>query len=171
MGDRSVAEEPYDLILVGTGFASSFFLHAYLGRAPARARVLVLERGPRRPHAWQLEHRDEMPRLGESTFDNRSGKPWLHSPIFGRGSNCWWGCTPRLRPNDCRLRTAHGVGEDWPVQYDELEPFYQEAEELMAVAGPEDGPFPRSRPYPQPPHRLSDPDRLLQKAYEGRFFP
>jgi choline dehydrogenase-like flavoprotein len=62
------------------------------------------------------------------------------------------------------------VGTDWPVQYDELEAFYQEAEEIMAVSGPGDGPFPRSRPYPQLPHRLSDPDRILQKAYPGRFF-
>lgn len=41
----------------------------------------------------------------------------------------------------------------------------------MAVAGPSDGsPFPRRRPYPQPPHRLTEPDRLLQKAYPGQFF-
>lgn len=163
-------EGTYDLVLVGTGFAASFFLHGYLKRASPGARVLVLERGPRRSHAWQLAHREEMPRLGESTFTNRSGKPWLHSPIFGGGSNCWWGCTPRLLPSDFRLRSAYGVGTDWPLQYEDLESFYQEAEEIMAVSGPSDSPFPRSRPYPQPPHRLSDPDRLLQKGYEGRFF-
>ncbi len=165
-----MALESYDLVLVGTGFASSFFLQGYLKRAAANARVLVLERGPRRSHAWQLANRDQMPGLAESTFTNRSEKPWLHSPIFGGGSNCWWGCTPRLLPNDFRLRSAYGVGADWPVQYDELETFYQEAEEVMAVSGPTESPFPRSRPYSQPAHRLSDPDRLLQKAYEGRFF-
>lgn len=165
-----MTEDPYDLVLVGTGFASSFFLHGYMKRAPHTARVLVLERGPRRSHAWQLANREQLPRLAESTFTNRSEKPWLHSPIFGGGSNCWWGCTPRLMPNDFRLRSAYGVGADWPIQYDDLEGFYQEAEEIMAVSGPRDSPFPRSRPYPQPPHRLSDPDRLLQKAYEGRFF-
>ena len=86
------------------------------------------------------------PRLAEGTFTNRSEKPWLHSPIFGGGSNCWWGCTPRLLPNDFRLRSAYGVGADWPVQYDELEGFYQEAEEIMAVSGPREAPFPDPGP-------------------------
>ena len=163
-------EDAYDLVLVGTGFASSFFLHGYLRRASPRARVLVLERGARHSHAWQLANRDELPRLAEKTFINESEKPWLHSPFFGGGSNCWWGCAPRLLPNDFRLRSKYGVGADWPLGYDELESHYQEAEEMMAVSGPGESPFPRSKPYPQPPHRLSDPDRMLQQAYAGRFF-
>jgi choline dehydrogenase-like flavoprotein len=163
-------EGTYDLVLVGTSFASSFFLHAYLERASPRARVLVLERGGRYPHAWQLANRERLPALAEATFINESAKPWLHSPIFGGASNCWWGNTPRLLPNDFRLRSTYGVGVDWPITYDELEAFYHEAEEIMAVSGPSESPFPRSRPYPQPPHRLSDPDRLLKKAYAGRFF-
>lgn len=164
--------DSYDLVLVGTGFASSFFLHGYLKRAPSRARVLVLERGQRYPHAWQLANRDTLTRLSRESFINANpDKPWIHSPIFGGGSNCWWGCTPRFLPNDFRLKTAYGVGVDWPVQYDHLEGFYQEAEEMMAISGPKDeSPFPRSRPYPQPPHRLTEPDKVLQKAYPGQFF-
>ena len=37
--------ESYDLIVVGSSFASAFFLREYLSHAPADARVLVLERG------------------------------------------------------------------------------------------------------------------------------
>jgi choline dehydrogenase-like flavoprotein len=162
----------YDLVLVGTGFASTFFLHSYLQAASKRARVLVLERGQRYSLKWQLENREHLGRLREGTFINTNpDKPWIHSPIFGGGSNCWWGCTPRFLPNDFRLRSAYGVGLDWPLGYDDLETFYQEAEELMAVSGPADaGPFPRRRPYPQPPHRLSDPDKVLKRAYPGQFF-
>jgi choline dehydrogenase-like flavoprotein len=41
----------------------------------------------------------------------------------------------------------------------------------MAVSGPDDGsPYPRSRPYPLPPHRLTDPDRLLKKRFPDTFF-
>ena len=38
-------DDSYDLVLVGTGFASAFFLQRYLARAKKKVRVLVLERG------------------------------------------------------------------------------------------------------------------------------
>ncbi len=69
----------------------------------------------------------------------------------------WGGVTPRFTPEDFRLRSTYGVGDDWPLDYDELEPFYQEAEERIGVAG-ERGPDEydlRSRPYPLPPMPLS----------------
>ena len=69
----------------------------------------------------------------------------------------WGGVTPRFTPEDFRLRSLYGVGADWPIAFDDLEPFYQEAEQRMGVAG-EQGPAaldPRSRPYPEPPLPLS----------------
>jgi choline dehydrogenase-like flavoprotein len=63
------------------------------------------------------------------------------------------------------------VGRDWPIDYETLEPFYCDAEELLGVAGPsDDTPFVRSRPYPLPPHRLSRPDRAFKEAYPKHFF-
>lgn len=43
---------------------------------------------------------------------------------------------------------------DWPFRYDDLEPFYTQAERLIGVAGDESNPFapPRSAPYPMPAH-------------------
>jgi choline dehydrogenase-like flavoprotein len=162
----------YDTIIVGSGFASSFFLHAHLRRMPATARVLVLERGPHADHAWQVEHRSNSP-VDEATTFERAGDPakeWLFSVGFGGSSNCWWACTPRMLPNDFRMRSVYGVGRDWPVGYDELETFYCDAEEIMQISGPDDGPFPRSRPYPQPPHRFTDPDRLLKARHPRQYF-
>lgn len=69
----------------------------------------------------------------------------------------WGGVTPRFTPEDFRLRSMYGVGADWPIDYDELEPFYQEAEERLGVAG-EQGPEAydeRAEPYPLPPMPLS----------------
>ncbi len=119
---EGVAREPrgmdaYDSVIVGSGFASSFFLHAHLRRLPSKARVLVLERGPLRDHAWQLERRATSPIDSAATFE-RSGDPqkdWQFSVGFGGSSNCWWACTPRMLPNDFRLNAAYGVGRDWPV--------------------------------------------------------
>jgi choline dehydrogenase-like flavoprotein len=162
----------FDLILIGTGFASSFFLHRYLQRAGASVRVLVLERGEMLDHRWQVAHRGELERQAAATYETvRSPKPWALRLAFGGCSNCWWACTPRFLPEDFRLQSMYGVGRDWPISYSDLEEYYCDAEEIMAVSGPSDGsPFERSRPYPQPPHRLSDPDRLFKRRFPDAFF-
>ncbi len=162
----------YDLIIVGSGFASSFFLREYLSHASPTARVLVLERGERRSHAWQVENLGALHEAAAATIDNRSpGKPWVFNLAFGGGSNCWWACTPRMLRADFELQTRYGVGVDWPVGYDELEPFYTTAERWMQVSGPSaHTPFERSEPYPQPPHRASTPDEALAKEFGDLFF-
>lgn len=71
----------------------------------------------------------------------------------------------RLHPEAMRMRTAHGVGADWPFDYAELEPYYVEAERLVGVAGPEvPGDRWRSAPYPLPAHPLSTASRTLAEA-------
>ena len=47
----------YDTIIVGTSFASSFFLHRYLRSAKPSERILVLERGRLNPHSSQIDNR------------------------------------------------------------------------------------------------------------------
>ncbi len=160
--------DSYDLILVGTSFASSFFLLEYARRAP-RARVLVLERGERITHADHGRRRLEIEQTARDSYVNLTPwKPWLIRLAFGGASNCWAACTPRLTPEDFELGTRYGAGVDWPIRYDDLERFYCEVEDVMSVSGPlHGGPWPRSRPYPQPPHRLSAPDRLLRAADPG----
>ena len=137
----------YDLIVVGTGFASSFFLLSYLERLGPHARVLVLERGTRESPQWQRLNRRNSSLEAESLFANRTPrKRWRFTAGFGGGSNCWWAVTPRMLPNDFQLRTMYNVGADWPLTYDDLEPHYVRAERVMEVSGSgEDNPFPRSR--------------------------
>jgi len=162
----------FDLIVIGTGFASSFFLFSYLQKARSSERILVLERGKRDSLDWQLENRASSSLPCDSLFVNRNeNKGWYFSPGYGGGSKIWWGCTPRNMPNDFRLKSKYGVGKDWPITYGDIEEYYCKAEEIMAVSGPDNTAlFPRSKPYPQPPHLLSDPDKILQKAYPDRYF-
>ncbi|MHC5307123.1 GMC family oxidoreductase [Bartonella sp. LJL80] len=70
-------------------------------------------------------------------------------------SACW-----RLLPNDFKLNTVYGVGRDWPISYDDLEPWYLQAEREVGVVGTHEedqsgqgrGHYPpRSAPYPLPP--------------------
>jgi choline dehydrogenase-like flavoprotein len=168
--EETVAEEFCDLILVGSSFASSFFLYKYLQRARPSARVLVLERGELREHRWQVTHLGELAREAAASYNGeRSAKPWVFRLAFGGSSNCWWACTPRLLPEDFRLRSTYGIGRDWPLSYSDLEEYYCEAEEIMAVSGSDDSPYPRSRPCPQPPHHFSDPDRLFKRRFPDAF--
>ncbi|TAN03345.1 MAG: GMC family oxidoreductase [Rhodanobacteraceae bacterium] len=63
----------------------------------------------------------------------------------------WSALAWRLVPNDVRIKSLYGVGVDWPVTYDELDPWYQEAEEQLGVAGLPDTGSPRKHPFPLPP--------------------
>lgn len=163
----------YDLILIGSGFASSFFLAGYLPSAPPNARVLVLERGRHNPYAWQVQNRRTSDLEAMEQIVSQADpavKTWNFTMGFGGGSNCWWAVVPRLLPVDFRLATTYGVGRDWPISYDDLEPHYETAEQLLAASGPDETAFPRRGPYPQPPHRLSGADLMLQAAFPGRYF-
>jgi choline dehydrogenase-like flavoprotein len=165
-GDR------YDCVVAGTGFASSFFLHEFLKRQPASYRVLVAEAGSLIPHEQQTRTRQWLHVRNEGHFTNENPeKPWYFTRHWGGGSNCWFASTPRMLPADFKVKSLFGVGADWPLAYDDLEPYYVEAERLLQVSG--DGtnmPYPMSAPYPQPPHRFSEPDQILRDAHPDTFF-
>jgi choline dehydrogenase-like flavoprotein len=165
----------YDLILVGTSFASSFFLKKFLEKSPVTARVLVLERGRFLPHSERLDKAKNLA-FGNVNFvssessgplylNSNNEKPWIFDPSFGGSSNCWTGCTPRFMPADFSLFSSYGVGADFPISYDDLEPYYCDAEEIMSIAGPDKTPYPMSKPYPLPPHKLTTMDRVLHNKY------
>ncbi|ASY66712.1 Glucose-methanol-choline (GMC) oxidoreductase:NAD binding site (plasmid) [Sinorhizobium sojae CCBAU 05684] len=165
-----IAGEHFDVIVIGSGFGSAFFLHGFLQRR--RARILLLEWGRHNSHAWQLEHGANTDLKDEQTYSSNATKPWNYTIGLGGGTNCWFAQTPRLHPNDFRLKSLYGVGQDWPIGYEDLEPFYCEAETVMSISGDPDmaAIMPRSRPFPQPPHRMSTPDRLMKAAQPDRHF-
>ncbi len=82
----------------------------------------------------------------------------LPSTVGGGGFHAD-GKLPRFREVDFRARSELGPIDgadlvDWPIDYDELEPYYAAAEQLLGVAGDHTGnPFAswRSGPYPMPP--------------------
>lgn len=163
----------YDLILVGTGFASSFFLKKYLEKAGPRKRILVIERGHFYSHPDRIQaQKGNLPayynllETHESTFINSTpAKPWMFDVNFGGSSNCWWACTPRFMPNDFQLQSLYGHGLNWPITYDELEPYYYEAEDIMNISGPDQTPFPKHKSYPLPAHALNDIDLRMQNIF------
>lgn len=168
---ETIAGQHFDLVVVGSGFGSAFFLHEALRNKAMR--ILVLEWGGFNSHAWQIESGRNTPINDESTYQtDNSEKPWNFTIGFGGGTNCWFAQTPRMHPSDFRLNTLYGVGQDWPISYDDLEPFYGEAEAIMAISGDPDMAtiMPRSTPFPQPPHRPSTPDRMMKAAQPDQHF-
>ena len=172
MQDRSQSaphDDHFDVVVVGSGIASTFFLQKLQQDRP-HARVLVLEAGSRHEHADLVRGRTSLVKESPRHFHNRSPhKVWHFSRAFGGGTNCWFGSTPRMLPIDFQLQSRFGVGADWPLSYEDLEPHYVEVERLMRVSGGAPMPYPMSRPYPLPPHRFSEPDRLLHAADPERF--
>lgn len=71
----------------------------------------------------------------------------------------------RLHPQSMKMFSRFSVAADWPVSYKELEPFYQEAEKLIGVAGPENsGVRWRSEPYYLPAHKTSPASAAIRQA-------
>lgn len=161
-----MVREHFDVVVVGTGFGSLFFVEGYLARRPA-ARILMLERGSFNSHAWQLEHQKNSSIPHTSTFrTDEAGKVWNFTIGVGGGTNCWYAQTPRFHPSDFKMRSRYGVAQDWPLDYDELEPYYVMAETKMSVAGSDEMAviLPRSAPFPQPPHKQTAVDAIMRKA-------
>jgi glucose dehydrogenase len=151
-----------EVCIVGAGITAAMVAEKLAGEREGR--IVVVEAGG---HSTPLGERARM-RARELAYGDN---PWIddHIPdqsasgIMSRSMTVgglamhWGGTTPRFSPEDFRVRSLYGVGDDWPITYEELEPYYQEAEERIGVAG-EPGPpdlDPRSHPYPMPPIPLS----------------
>ncbi|MCH9807773.1 MAG: GMC family oxidoreductase [Alphaproteobacteria bacterium] len=167
---KDAISRTWDVVLVGTGFAAFFFAHALKGRGLS---VLFVERGPFIDRDTQLRNRHKPARYTKIAQENRSeiAKDWIVLHQFGGCSNCWWGNTPRFHPNDFQLKTKYGRGQDWPIAYSDLEPYYARAESIMDVAGGGSDDFlPRSAPYTSKGHVLTRAERRL-RAHDNRWVP
>jgi choline dehydrogenase-like flavoprotein len=60
---------------------------------------------------------------------------WFRSRIVGGRTNHWGRVALRFSPVDFKPRTADGMGDDWPITYEELAPYYDKAESYIGVFG------------------------------------
>jgi len=157
---RQVVET--DVLVIGGGITAAMVAEKLTDEHDVD--VTVLEAGR---HTAPLEGRAERrqrymdygenPWTGDHVEDQYAAGAMSRSMVVGGQAMHWGGTTPRYSPEDFRLRSMFGVHEDWPIDYDTLDPYYQEAEERIGVAG-EQGPEPldpRSAPYPMPPVPLT----------------
>ena len=94
--------------------------------------------------------------------------------LAGGTGNHWMGTAIRMDGADFALRSTCGHGLDWPLGYDDLEPYYRRAERLLGVAGDRaeqeevNGiPYGAGYEYPQGPIPASHGDRLFRARVDG----
>jgi choline dehydrogenase-like flavoprotein len=147
----------YDVIIIGTGAGGGTLAHRL---APTGKRVLLLERGgylPREPENWDSREVFGKNRYlsGELWYD-KDGQPFEpHQQYFVGGNTKFYGAILfRLRERDFdEVEHYGGISPAWPLSYQDLEPYYTEAEKLYLVhgqAGEDPTDPPRSGPFPYP---------------------
>jgi choline dehydrogenase-like flavoprotein len=171
-----------DFAIVGSGAAGGIIAKEL---ATAGFSVVVLEQGPRLTEK-QFDH-DEFATFMQGRWSNNPAtqpQSFRTSPsanaetalaaIYGRlvgGSNAHFtGNFWRMRPLDFNEGSVLGgvpgtALADWPITYEELEPYYTKAEWELGVSG-EPGPFdpPRSKPYPMPSLPIKSSGVLFDKG-------
>lgn len=168
------ASNSWDVIVVGSGMGSLFFLEKYLEERPDD-RVLIVEKGGYNSHDWQLGHLQNSDIDNHGTYRNigEFHKEWAYTIGLGGSSNCWWALTPRLHPDDFRIHSMTGTGVDWPISYDDLVPYFQQAERKMLIAGSDEleEHYPGTAPYPQPHHHMTTADRMMREKPGHLHYP
>ena len=167
-----------DICIVGSGITAAMVAEKLADER--NVRVLVVEAGDEMPppQNWYGLRRRFLD-YGESPWPDDhlddASVDGIQSRSMGVGGLAmhWGGVTPRFSPEDFQLRTTSGVGDDWPITFDDLDPFYQEAEVRMGIAG-EQGPAdidPRGQPFPLPKLPLSYNLEKLQEWVSGAGIP
>lgn len=172
MGEILASSDRFDAIVVGAGAAGSVVAASL---AEAGKRVLILEAGPER----------SLQQLYSSQIWARKLK-WAGAPVSESGKlpvghtfNAGWGTGgsalhqyavwPRLHENDFSVRTDHGVGLDWPLQYDDLRPFYDKVQADVGISGDAKAEIwrPPGAAYPMPPMPVFAQGEVIRKGFDA----
>jgi choline dehydrogenase-like flavoprotein len=196
MGDLQIKKTPkqYDVVIVGSGAGGGMASYV-LSRAGLK--VCLLEAGPMYDPAkniTQLKGPWESPRRGASTnfrpfgdFDacyngwEIDGEPYTHKDktewrwwrarMLGGRTNHWGRISLRFGPKDFKRKSIDGLGEDWPIGYEDIKPYYDTIDKLIGVFGTNEGleNDPDGIFLPPPKPRLHE--LMIKKAATGIGVP
>lgn len=183
MSEAAFDSPTADVVVVGAGIAGALIAYEL---ARNGIKVQILEAGPRLNRedvveryrsSWRRDlnapypsppHAPAPDPLSPGAF-LRSAGPDRFEGLYVRAAGGttwhWTGITPRFLPADFELRSRYGAGDDWPIRYADLEPYYLHAERALGVAGDsrDDHGSARSGPYPMPAIAMPYADRLIAR--------
>jgi len=167
--------EKVDVCIVGSGAAGGSLA---LPLAEAGFKVVVLEVGPWWNPFTDYVHDPLEP--GKMRWDmpvtyegDRVGRAPHSSYGVGGGMNHWTAAVGRFEEEDFKQRTLEGQGQDWPISYAELDPYYRKAEYQLGVSGTNEGVppgFVRGM-APNPPHKLFYASQVLKRGFDQLGIP
>ena len=160
MADFQIKKNPkkYDVCIIGSGAGGG--MAAYM-MAQAGIKTVLLEAGPMydpKKNVTQMKWPWESPRRGASTqhrnfgdFDaayggwSLEGEPythkdgtkfdWFRSRMLGGRTNHWGRISLRFGPKDFKRKSIDGMGDDWPIGYEDVAPYYDRVDKLIGVFG------------------------------------
>ncbi|MEX0313484.1 MAG: GMC family oxidoreductase [Allomuricauda sp.] len=157
------SSQVYDVIIVGSGAGGGMATKIL---SEAGLKVAVVEAGPFFDPAdpeqmTQLKWPYESPRRGASTtrpfgdFDSAyggwdiEGEPytkekgtefrWFRSRMLGGRTNHWGRISLRFGPKDFKRKDQDGLGDNWPIGYEDVKPYYDKVDKLIGVFGTNEG--------------------------------
>ena len=164
MGDVQIKVNPtvYDVIIVGSGAGGGMAAHQL---SKAGLKVCLLEAGPNYDPAkniTQLKNPWESLRRGASTkyrpfgdFDASywgweiDGEPytkaagtqwdWWRARMLGGRTNHWGRISLRFGPKDFKRKSIDGLGDDWPIGYNDIAPYYDAIDRMIGIFGTNEG--------------------------------
>ncbi len=147
----------YDVIIIGSGAGGGTLTHHL---APSGKKILLLERGgwmTREPENWNAEEVLVKNRyVSKDIWRDKDGKPFQPGVHYfvGGVTKMYGAALYRLRKEDFgELKHYDGISPAWPISYEQMEPYYTQAEQLYQVHGARgEDPTepPASAPYPWP---------------------
>jgi choline dehydrogenase-like flavoprotein len=174
-----MSEEPVDVLIVGAGASGAALAWSL---AETRMKIVCLEQGdwmdpaeyPSTKSDWELR------RFGDFGVSPNSRGRCEDYPVNDDGSpicvsnfNAVGGSTilyaahfPRFHPADFKVRTLDGVADDWPLDYERLEPYYAVNDRMMGVAGLAGDPAYPPKELPLPPVPFGKLGETLARGFD-----